>query len=151
MPRKPNTTKGASQVNNQEILDNAPEGEGDDFVDITGEYFDEYGNHLNSKGLWSDSDTSPVSPLRSLADIKRIVELEKELSKVKAYKAQLLAHVKYTSTQEEVEIIKLEQQAKGVEGYIAMRKLAGGSYCSTTLMYIDELYEQVKALQEQVK
>jgi hypothetical protein len=42
----------------------------------------------------------------------------------------------------------LEQQAKGVEGYIAMRKLAGGSYCSTTLMYIDELYEQAKELKE---
>jgi hypothetical protein len=66
-------------MNNQEIIDNKPKGEDDYFVDITGEYFDEFGNHLNSKGLWSDSDTSPVSP-RSLADIKRIVELEKELS-----------------------------------------------------------------------
>ena len=35
----------------QEIVDKAPDGECDYFVDITGEYFDEYGNHLNSKGL----------------------------------------------------------------------------------------------------
>ena len=65
----------------QEILDNVPEGECDYFVDITGEYFDEYGNHLNSKGLWSDSDASPVGP-RSLADIKRIAELERYFNRV---------------------------------------------------------------------
>ncbi len=62
-------------MNNQEIIDNAPKREDFYFVDITGEYFDEFGNHLNSKGLWSDSDTSLVSS-RSLADIRRIVELE---------------------------------------------------------------------------
>ena len=64
-------------MNNQKILDDAPEGAG--VSDITGEYFDEYNNHLNKQGFWSEKDTSPVSP-RSLADIKRIVELEKALS-----------------------------------------------------------------------
>jgi hypothetical protein len=64
-------------MNNQEIIDNAPKGEDDYFVDITGDYFDEYGNHLTLKGLWSCSDQPPVAP-RSLADIKRIVELEKD-------------------------------------------------------------------------
>ena len=59
-------------MNNQEIIDNAPKREDFYFVDITGEYFDEFGNHLNSKGLWSDSDTSPVSP-RSLSYIILIV------------------------------------------------------------------------------
>jgi hypothetical protein len=63
-------------MNNQEILDNAPKGEGIDVVDITGEYFDEHCNHLDSRGLWSPHNIGPVSP-RSLADIKRIVELEK--------------------------------------------------------------------------
>jgi hypothetical protein len=62
-------------MSNQEILDNAPVGEGIDLVDITGEYFDEHCNHLDSRGLWSPHNIGPVSP-RSLADIKRIVELE---------------------------------------------------------------------------
>ena len=78
-------------MNNQEILDNAPEGECDCFVDITGEYFDEYGNHLNSKGLWSDSAWSPVSP-RSLADIKRIAKLEKERDVLKEENTSLQAY-----------------------------------------------------------
>jgi hypothetical protein len=42
----------------------------------------------------------------------------------------------------------LEQQAKGIEGYVAKRKAEGSSYCSTTLMYVDELYEQLEALKE---
>tara|TARA_R110002167_G_scaffold45774_1_gene137345 strand:- start:603 stop:884 length:282 start_codon:yes stop_codon:yes gene_type:complete len=69
---------------------------------------------------------------------KRIAELEKEANNTKGLWV----------TSNDLQAWKLEQQAKGVEGYIAMRKLAGGSYCSTTLMYIDELYEQAKALKE---
>ena len=60
-------------MNNQEILDNAPKGAS--VSDITGQYFDEYNNHLNSRGFWSEKDTSPISP-RSLADIAKIEELE---------------------------------------------------------------------------
>jgi len=71
----------------------------------------------------------------------KIAELEKELSSI----------VAGLFSENELAIRDLEQQAKGVEGYIDRRKLAGGSYCSTTLMYIDELYEQAKALKEQVK
>jgi len=62
-------------VNNQKIIDSAPKGENPDVVDITGAYFDEHCNHLNSEGFWSELDITPVGP-RSLADIKRIVELE---------------------------------------------------------------------------
>jgi hypothetical protein len=76
----------------------------------------------------------------------RIAELEKE-------KETLTQHYdmwkgQWHELNNTLPIRDLEQQAKGVEGYIAMRKLAGGSYCSTTLMYIDELYEQAKALKE---
>ena len=60
-------------MTDQDILDNAPEGAS--VSDITGQYFDEYNNHLNSRGFWSEKDTSPISP-RSLVDIKRIIELE---------------------------------------------------------------------------
>lgn len=62
-------------MNNQKIIDSAPKGENPDVVDITGAYFDEHCNHLNSEGFWSELDITPVGP-RSLADIKRIVELE---------------------------------------------------------------------------
>jgi hypothetical protein len=62
---------------NKVILANAPEGADSDVVDITGAYFDEHCNHLNSEVFWSELDITPVSP-RSLADIARIVELEKE-------------------------------------------------------------------------
>lgn len=60
-------------MTDQEIIDSAPEGAS--VSDITGQYFDEYNNHLNSQGFWSEKDTSPISP-RSLVDIKRIIELE---------------------------------------------------------------------------
>lgn len=65
------------------ILDNAPEGEDSDVVDITGacKY---HCNHLNSEGFWSELHITPESP-RSLADIKRIAELEKERDKYKAH------------------------------------------------------------------
>ena len=82
---------------------------------------------------------------------KRITELEKELSKVKAYKAQLLAHVKYTSTQEEVEIIKLEQQAKGIEDVVnecAHSMEATQVYVADLDCRVTELREQAKALKE---
>jgi hypothetical protein len=69
-------------MNNQEILDNAPEGADSDVVDITGAYFDEHCNHLNSEGFWSELDITPVSP-RSLADIARIAELENQWVSVK--------------------------------------------------------------------
>ena len=69
-------------MDNQEILDNAPEGEDSDVVDITGAYFDEHCNHLNSEGFWSELNITPESP-RSLSDIKRIVELESILALVK--------------------------------------------------------------------
>jgi hypothetical protein len=61
-------------MDDQKILDNAPVGEGIDLVDITGEYFDEHCNHLDSRGLWSPHNIGPVSP-RSLADVKELVEL----------------------------------------------------------------------------
>ena len=76
-------------MTDQEILDNAPEGEDSDVVDITGAYFDEHCNHLNSEGFWSELHITPESP-RSIADIKRIVELEKERNSL----LRLISYVK---------------------------------------------------------
>lgn len=96
-----------------------------------------------------------MSVNRLLSDaLERVAELEKELSKVKAYKAQLLAHVKYTSTQEEVEIIKLEQQAKGRLDGVAY---ALNMYCTNMSpkefpaigdYYANKLKAKAKALKE---
>ena len=119
-----------------EVLDNAPKGAG--VFDITGEYFDEYNNHLNKQGFWSQKDTSPVSP-RSLEDIRRIVELEKDR-----------------------DIRDLEQQAMGLADYVS--KVMDSSY----ILHLDpkntnhcilinlnaaalRLLDRAQALKEQVK
>jgi hypothetical protein len=108
-------------MDDQKILDNAPEGEDFYFVDITGEYFDEFGNHLNSKGLWSDSDTSPVGP-RSIADIKELVELrnanaglEKDNAHLKKEVDKHRAGFVACMTGEQFTIHNLKQEAKGIE------------------------------------
>ena len=114
-------------MTNQKILDNAPKGAG--VFDITGEYFDEYNNHLNKQGFWSQKDTSPVSP-RSLEDIRRIVELEKER-----------------------DIRDLEQQAKGLEDLHKLVEKCGAKSLMSFLLIeeADELRAQAKALKEQDK
>ena len=114
-------------MTDQEILDNAPEGAS--VSDITGEYFDEYNNHLNKQGFWSEKDTSPVSP-RSLKDIRRIVELEKER-----------------------DIRDLEQQAKGLEDLHKLVEKCGAKSLMSFLLIeeADELRAQAKALKEKVK
>ena len=88
--------------------------------------------------------------------LDRIAELEKELTELKAYKAKLLAHVKYSSTQEEVEIIKLEQQAKGVNDFKKWvldtdENTSGLDVRDISLIefYVESLISQAKALKEQ--
>ena len=98
-----------------------------------------------------------MSVNRLLSDaLERIAELEKELTKLKAYKAKLLAHVKYSSTQEEVEIIKLEQQAKGVNDFKKWvldtdENTSGLDVRDIGLIefYVEPLISQAKALKEQ--
>jgi hypothetical protein len=69
------STKGARLMTDQEILDNAPEGA----THIDGEYdFCKDGSYFGySSKQWIPSEFIVES--RSLADIKRIAELEKEL------------------------------------------------------------------------
>ena len=67
-------------MNNQEILDNAPKGA--THVDTEGRWHKLTFSHkgfmlLNNDGDWDYCN--PCTDLRSLADIKRIAELEKEL------------------------------------------------------------------------
>ena len=70
-------------MNNQEILDNAPEGA--THVDTEGRWHKLTFNHkgfmlLNNDGDWDYCN--PCTDLRSLADIKLIAELEKERIKL---------------------------------------------------------------------
>ena len=133
-------------MTDQEILDNAPEGAS--VSDITGEYFDEYNNHLNKQGFWSEKDTSPVSP-RSLEDIRRIVELEKErnVEYIPLDDRQLVY-----LTVDDLNLIKLEQQAKGVERVLCENSLSLVKRERMVLKRImKQLHEKAKALKEQLK
>jgi hypothetical protein len=66
-------------MNNQEIIDNAPPNTS--IVDSEFKFFDDIYCELNEEGEWNWKNAMPKYPIRSLADIKRIVELEKELEK----------------------------------------------------------------------
>ena len=144
-------------MTDQEILKGAPKGA---THYECGEYMrnicDDEWEYWSKAGGWQD--THPESETRSLTDIRRIVELEEELTELKAYKSKLLAHVKYSSTQEEVEIIKLEQQAKGVNDFKEWvldtdKNSSGLDVRDTGLIefYVESLISQAKALKEQVK
>ena len=61
-------------MSNQEIIDNAPPNTS--IVDSRFSFFDKSVSELNKYGFWNWKKTSPSYPIRSLADIKRIVELE---------------------------------------------------------------------------
>lgn len=63
-------------MNNQQILDNAPENA---TTFAKQGYFDKFDCLLKRDGTWQISDIEPTSP-RSLADIRRIVELENALT-----------------------------------------------------------------------
>ena len=64
-------------MTDQEILDNAPKNTS--IVDSKFKFFDDVYCELDKKGEWNWKCSSmPKYPIRSLADIKRIAELEKE-------------------------------------------------------------------------
>ena len=63
-------------MNNQEIIDNAPPNTS--IVDSKFKFFDDIYCELNKQGEWNWGTAMPAYPIRSLADIKRIIELEKE-------------------------------------------------------------------------
>ena len=60
----------------QEIIDNAPEGAV--CIDVDNDYFNANGDMWSDYCKDWDFHDTPEIPIRSLADIKRIVELEKE-------------------------------------------------------------------------
>ena len=129
-------------MNDQKILDNAPWG----------------ATHVNHKNkyFWFDGDTqfvykrktdewlmtfyheNKLDLVRSLADIARIAELEKELSTI----------IVGLFSEEELEIRDLEQQAKGsVNGYVSACKWALGSQYDETVAK-NRALNYAKALKE---
>jgi hypothetical protein len=67
-------------MNKQEIIDNAPPNTS--IVDSEFNFFNDIYCHLNSDGQWNWTNKMPKYPIRSLADIKRIMQLEKALHKL---------------------------------------------------------------------
>ena len=110
-----------------EILDSAPKGA---THYECGEYMrnlcDDEWEYWSKAGGWQD--THPESETRSLTDIRRIVELEKER-----------------------DIRDLEQQAKGLEDLHKLVEKCGAKSLMSFLLIeeADELRAQAKALKEQ--
>jgi hypothetical protein len=113
-------------MNNQEILDNAPEGATSyaEFVIVElntyckkwgGEhrFWDETLNTWINQG-WKQ--LSSRANFRSLSDIKRIVELEKERDQI--LNSALNSESNYCALKDSMPVHNLEQQAKGVNGAI---------------------------------
>ena len=105
-------------MNNQDIVDNAPEGA--THIDVIGQYWMRFNGYRNKRWNkismeWMPSPNCNLA--RSLADIAKIAELEKEREDWKAYKAKLLANLKYCISEDEAAIRDLRQQAKGLTDY----------------------------------
>ena len=116
-------------MKDQDILDNAPKGA----THIDGEHdFCKYGYYF--------SYTSQIVGSRSLADIKRIVELEKELSDSQTQGDRALS------------VRDLRQQAKGVEDFFKSHK-PRISMGKSAIWEVDDVLvdEALAALKEQVK
>jgi hypothetical protein len=108
-------------MNNQEILDNAPEGathvDSDSFYKAEdngeGRLFWEMWNKDNKEWWWcDDSFVSDFNIIRSLSDIKRIVELEYRV-------AELVIRRGVQKQDFDERIEDLKQQAKGVKDFFA--------------------------------
>ena len=128
-------------MNNQEILDNAPEGAthvmgGNCYCIENTE--DDYSEDGYDYLTFRNEDTSGRH--RSLADIAKIAELEKELSSV----------VAGLPSEKGQAVRDLEQQAKGVEWVLACRELNLSEGEVHTLMdKCNQLRKQDKAPKEQ--
>ena len=137
-------------MNDPEVLDNAPEG-ATHFDTCTSTYW-----HNSSGGYYlicSDGSTTcnaVIGKSRSLADIRRIVELEKDrnVEYIPLDDRQLVY-----LTVDDLNRIKLEQQAKGIEDVVnecAHSMEAIQVYVADLDCRVADLREQAKALKEQV-
>jgi hypothetical protein len=108
-------------MNNQEIIDKAPEGA--THVDNNGYYLMACSNGFmepESSGVDWDYGYASHCEVRSLADIKRIIELEAYLQKVQADRINDIAIERKRWAKADLvalEILRLEQQIKGVNDF----------------------------------
>jgi len=147
-----------------EILADAPEL--DDLVtDITGAYFDAYGNYLTPRGVWGQSDASPVHP-RSLVDIKALVAKDKKIEELEKFISEntpLLSYLAIETVSSSVDgdplfrfkdwLAKrdLEQKAKGAEDIIESVLGEPESLTNDALSIRYEFLDRAKQLHEQAK
>jgi hypothetical protein len=74
-------------MNEQEILDNAPPNTS--IVDSQFTFFNDIYCQLNSDGQWNWTSKMPKYPIRSLADIKELVELRKSNAEIEKERDRL--------------------------------------------------------------
>ena len=142
-------------MNNQEILDNAPKN-WTHHATSSSKYFmiEGWRMHVWLGEVWSvpisnELDVLMVGDVRSLADIKRIAELEQENQVFKQQWHELNDSIEHQLKKGDA-ILKLEQQAKGVDWVIACRELNLSQGEVHTLMdKCNKLREQAKQLKEQ--
>jgi hypothetical protein len=117
-------------MNEQEILDNKPKG---NFTNVS---------MSNDKPfVWACNN------FRSLADIKELVELRKANAELEKELSSIVAGL---FSENELAILKLEQQAKGCDWVLACRELNLSDGEIYTLMdKCNQLRNQAKALKEQ--
>ena len=140
-------------MNNQKILDNAPEGA--THVDNEGDYWLMHPDNATETfmdGEWVYCNMQ--EPIRSLADIKRITELEKELATSKPPpnliwfdRSEVLGLDPEQTGVIDLRGMKLEQQAKGLTDYA--KEQEQGLNAVWMIAAASKLNEQAKALQEQ--
>ena len=124
----------------KEILDNAPVGA--THIDNEGDYWLMHPDDTSL--IFTDSKWEhcfPQEPLQSLDDIKRIAELEKEISQYKAVESWVRCF-----KINELEAHNLEQQAKGLIDFsITYNEMATNplTYCANVLL------GKTKALKDQ--
>tara|TARA_R110000744_G_scaffold102730_1_gene197346 strand:+ start:205 stop:666 length:462 start_codon:yes stop_codon:yes gene_type:complete len=147
-------------MNNQEILDSAPEG-------ATHSDCYEYMRHVHDGEweYWSKAtgweETTPQGDTRSLEDIKRIVELEKERDVLPAFIIRRMPPLKALSStyklckmvSNEVDTVleahNLEQQANGIDSLVD--KLMFYEFNNQNFISVDDLLSEFQELRNQAK
>ena len=130
-------------MTDQKIINNAPEGA--THVDNDGDYWlisSQDKPQAYFYGSWSYCE--PREDIRSLTDIQRIVELEKEVSSPQGLWV----------TSQDLQVWKLRQQAKALFDFEVDEDIGSVAYDQVTKSLTDKSHElrmQAKALKEQVK
>tara|TARA_R110001632_G_scaffold37039_2_gene93701 strand:+ start:1950 stop:2375 length:426 start_codon:yes stop_codon:yes gene_type:complete len=138
-------------MNNKDILANAPDGATHwDCSEYMIHVHDGNWNYWSKAAGWNE--TKPEEETRSLADIKRIVELEAYIQKVQADRIDDIAIERKRWGREDLKALAIrdiEQQASGIEVAVRINLTSYSDPYTVRLMdRATELREQAKALAE---